>query len=279
MTHIDAHMHLWDPQRGDYVWLTPLLQPLYRRFGPEDAKPLLDASRVDGVVLVQAAPSESETEYLLSIAHSTPWVRGVVGWLDFDAPHAIERVRRWSSRPKLVGLRPMLQDLPDPAWILDSRRTGVLQAIAECSLVFDALVRPLHLNVIDALARRHPDLRIVVDHAAKPDIGPRIDAGWRTGMQRLAQHANVHCKFSGLMTQLAPGTPRECVGSIFAELLEMFGVERLIWGSDWPVLTMAATYEVWRSASLDAIERLAAASQDAILGGNAIRTYRLEEQQ
>jgi len=272
-------MHLWDPQRGDYVWLTPDLRPLYRRFGPEDAKPLLDASGVDGVVLVQAAPSEPESEYLLSIAYSTPWVRGVVGWIDFDAPDAIQRVHQWSSRRKLVGLRPMLQDLPDPAWILDSRRAGVVRAIAERALVFDALVRPLHLDVIDTLARRHPNLKVVVDHAAKPEIGPCIDPDWRAGMQRLAQRANVCCKFSGLMTQLAPGTPSNSVGGIFAELLETFGVERLIWGSDWPVLTMAATYEVWRSASLDDIERLDAASQDAILGGNAIRTYRLEEQQ
>jgi L-fuconolactonase len=272
-------MHLWDPQRGDYGWLTPQLQPLYRRFGAEHARPLLNASLVDGAVLVQAAPTEAESEYLLGIARAMPWVRGIVGWIDFDAADSVERLHRWASRPEAVGVRPMLQDLEDPAWILDSRRAGVLQAIAERSLVFDALIHPMHLNVIDSLATRHPDLTIVVNHAAKPDIGSRVDAGWRAGMQQIARHSNVRCKFSGLMTQLTPGTSREAVPAVFAELLEMFGVERLIWGSDWPVLTMAATYEEWRTVSLDCIESLGTAAQEAILGGNAIRTYRLEQKQ
>lgn len=276
MQRIDAHVHLWDPARGDYGWLTPDVPKLYRRFGHTDVKPLLDAGNVQGVVLIQAAPSVAETQYLLAIADSVPWILGVVGWVDFDAADAIDTISKLARNPKLVGIRPMLQDIADPNWILHPRRTLVLEAIQRQQLVFDALVRTVHLDAIAQLAASHPQLNIVVDHAAKPSIGSRRDTSWVTGMQRISQYPNVACKLSGLLTELVPGTATERIDGFATLLLSTFAPHRVIWGSDWPVLTTAGTYAEWLGLSQRCLSRLEPDDFHSVMAGNAIRTYRLK---
>jgi L-fuconolactonase len=278
MPRIDAHVHLWDPARGDYGWLDPKMTVLYRRFEPTDIKPLLDAGKIEGVVLIQAAPSVAETKYLLDIADAVPWILGVVGWVDFDADDVGETVARLARNPKLVGIRPMLQDIADPMWIMDRRRAVALDVLERHQLVFDALVRPVHLAAIAQLAAAHPQLAIVIDHAAKPSIGASIDPSWAAAMQRAAQFTNVACKLSGLMTELKSGIGADKIAGHARMLLSTFAPDRLLWGSDWPVLTTAATYEEWLGVSQRCLAQLAADDLQAVMGGNAIRTYRLEVQ-
>lgn len=273
MLRVDAHLHLWDPDRGDYGWLTPQLTPLYRRFTHTDAKPLMDAVDVQGAVLIQAAPTEAETDYLLAIADRVPWVLGVVGWVDFDAEDVVDVIARRSEHPKFVGVRPMLQDIADPLWILNPRRSGALEAMARHGLVFDALIRPLHLATIAQLAAFHPSLKIVIDHAAKPSIGATLDQHWQSAMERVSRFSNVMCKVSGLMTELTPGMGAAMITPYVRMLIRLFAQDRLIWGSDWPVLTTAATYDEWFSLSHGCLSHLSTAGHQAVMGGNAMRTY------
>jgi L-fuconolactonase len=275
MPRVDAHVHLWDPIRGDYGWLTREMTPLYRRFGHNDIKPLLDAANIEAAVLIQAAATSAETDYLLAIAESLPWVLGVVGWVDFDADDVVEHIARRAMHPKFVGIRPMLQDIADPLWILDPRRSRALKAMEHHQLVFDALIRPLHLEVISQVAGAHPDLTIVIDHAAKPTIGQELDQVWQSAMRRIARLSNVSCKISGLLTELAPGTDSAMIAPHVETLLGSFEHGRLIWGSDWPVLTTAATYAEWIRVSQQCLATLDQAALDGVMGGNALRTYRV----
>jgi L-fuconolactonase len=274
MMRVDAHVHFWDPARGDYGWLGPHLPVLNRRFAPADLYPLLNENGVDGVVLVQAAPTAAETDYLLELSAES-WILAVVGWIDLDSPDAAEEVARGLREPKLVGVRPMLQDLADPRWILDSRRESALLALEGGGVEFDALIRPPHLAVIDELAARHPELSIVIDHAAKPVVGKTIDGAWREAIRQVAVHPNVTCKLSGLMTELASGTEAAAIPFYVGELLDAFGAERLIWGSDWPVLTQAASYAQWLEISERSLAGLGRQAREQVLGGNAARVYKV----
>ena len=168
---VDAHQHFWRLARGDYGWLTPAKGPIYRDFGPADLTPLLARAGIDATVLVQAAPTVDETRFLLELARTTPVVAGVVGWAPLDAPDAPDVVAALAREPALKGLRPMLHDIPDVDWMLRPEVAPGLRAIAAADLTFDALVRPPHLPNLRRLLERHPDLRVVIDHGAKPEIG------------------------------------------------------------------------------------------------------------
>jgi L-fuconolactonase len=164
---VDAHQHFWDPARGDYGWLKPD-NPIHRVFSPADLKPLLAQTGVDATILVQAAPTPAETDYMLGIARDTPWILGVVGWIDLLASNAANEVHRRAGDPLFLGVRPMLQDLADPDWILQPGLDPALSAIAAQGLVFDALIFSHQIAAITELAKRYPQLSIVLDHAAKP---------------------------------------------------------------------------------------------------------------
>jgi L-fuconolactonase len=270
---IDAHQHFWDPARGDYGWLTPDL-PIHRLYGPEHLHPLMQAAGVNGSILVQAAPTIAETDYMLALARRSPFVLGVVGWIDLDAPDAADQVRARAQDPLFLGVRPMLQDIAQPDWILRPELQPALQAIAEEGLVFDALILSHQIGVIDTLAARLPRLSIVLDHGAKPRLGDaRAMTAWRSDMAQLAQRPNLRCKLSGLLTELPPGADREEVGQAAAILFELFGADRLIWGSDWPVLTLAGDYQGWFELARDIIAAWRPAAVAAVMGANAARIY------
>jgi L-fuconolactonase len=276
---IDAHQHFWRLARGDYGWLTPELTPIYRDYGPADLAPLLTAAGVVRTVLVQAAPTEAETDHLLDIAAATPLVAGVVGWLDLEAPDAPTRVRRAATRAKLVGLRPMIHDIPDEAWMLRSALEPALRAIAEGGLVFDALVRPRHLPALAELTARHPALRVVIDHAAKPDIarwrpGDAAFRDWATRMAGLAARG-LACKLSGLVTEARPDWQLADLRPYVEVVLAAFGPDRVIWGSDWPVVERAGGYARWHRATTELLAHLPDAARGAVLGGTAARVYRV----
>lgn len=272
---IDAHHHFWRRSRGDYGWLTPDLGPLYRDFGPGDLAPLLAGAGVTGTVLVQAAPTEAETGFLLDLAETCAFVLGVVGWTDLTAPDAPGRIRELAAAPRLCGLRPMIQDEPDPGWILRPEVGQGLAALSECGLAFDALVRPHHLAALSQVADAHPGLRIILDHAGKPDIAGGGFAPWATGIAELARRPNVACKVSGLLTEAGERTGDADLAPYVDHLLETFGPDRLLWGSDWPVLGLAGDYPGWSAQARRLLDGLSSADRESVFRANAIRAYRL----
>lgn len=271
---IDAHQHFWSVARADYGWLTPASGAIYRDVGPRDLRPLLDRHAIDATIVVQAAPTEQETRFLLAIAAQTAWVAGVVGWTDFDATDAPERVARLAAEAKLVGLRPMVQDLADDRWLARPQLERVFAAMADHRLVLDALVKPRHLEALLHVVDRHPELVVVIDHGAKPPIeNTTPDDAWRNRLHALAERPNVHCKLSGLLTEARPGAGDAAVRAHIDVLQMLFSPKRLIWGSDWPVVELGGGYDRWRALTLAALRGLPDEARQAILGGNARRLY------
>lgn len=284
---IDAHQHFWQLARGDYGWLDQAPAAIRRDFDPADLEPLLDAAAVQRTVLVQAAPTIAETEHLLAIAERWPRAAGVVGWVDFTAPDVMQTIERLRLSPWLVGLRPMLQDLPDDAWMLRADVARGLAHMADVGLVFDALVKPRHLPHLLELAQRHPRLRIVIDHAAKPDIAGAARAvgttgsvtdspawrAWAPHMLALSRCPQVWCKLSGLVTEAGPDGSPALLEPFAQHVLQHFGPERVLWGSDWPVLNTACDYLGWWRLSQGFLAPLDAAQREAVCGGTAMAVY------
>lgn len=276
LMRIDAHQHFWSVARGDYPWMPKAPDILQRDYGPDDLTPLLEVARLDATVLIQAAPTEDETHFMIDVAASAPMVAGIVGWVDLAAPDATEAVGRMMAKPKVVGLRPMLQDIEQTDWILDPVCEPGLRALAEAGGVFDALGLVRHLEVLDIFAARHPDLSVVLDHGMKPDIAGKGFTAWAPGMERLARHGHVTCKLSGFLTEAAPGAGPQELSPYVAHLLDVFGPDRLIFGSDWPVMTASGqSYADWMGHVDALISDLGADDQVAIMGGNATRVYDL----
>jgi L-fuconolactonase len=272
---IDSHQHFWRLDRGDYGWLTSELSAIYRDFLPADLAPLLVRHGVGGTVLVQAAASTAETDFMLEIAAHTDFVRGVVGWVDFDAPGVLDDIERLSSNPLLKSFRPMIQDIADPDWMLQSHLRSILEHLQARDLAFDALLKPRHLTSFQTFLGRYPRLRIVIDHAAKPNIAAGAFQDWANDMRRIARDQRVHCKMSGLVTEAKATWTVSEIRPYVDFLLETFGPQRLMWGSDWPVVNLAGGYDRWHEASSQLIAGLSASERDAILGETACRFYRL----
>jgi L-fuconolactonase len=272
---IDSHQHFWRLERGDYGWLRPEMAPLYRDFGPADLAPLLQRHGIAGTVLVQAAPTVAETEFMLGIAAETAFVKGVVGWVDLESTTAPAEVDRLAAHPKLKGFRPMIQDIPDPEWMLCATIAPAVARLQHEGLSFDALVRPRQLEPLRRFLLLYPDLPIVVDHGAKPDIAHGQFEGWAREMREVAADPRVYCKISGLVTEAAPDWQPGDLARYLDLLLDAFGPARLMWGSDWPVVDLAGGYDRWRAAVLDYLARLEEEECAAILGGTAAEFYRL----
>jgi L-fuconolactonase len=270
---IDAHQHFWSLSRGDYGWLTPALGEIHRDFGPDDLRPLLAAHAIDRTILVQAAPTEAETRYLLGLAARTDFVAGVVGWVDLEASDVAQRIADLAADPLLVGLRPMVHDIADDDWLTRPGLDAGFAALIGQGLVFDALLRPRHIAPMLRRLERSPGLSVVIDHAAKPDLAGGDLADWRDGIAALARSETVACKLSGLVTEAGLGWTIATLEPVFDHLLACFGPERLIFGSDWPVVTLRASYGRWVETVAALLSPLGANERDAIMGGTARRVY------
>jgi L-fuconolactonase len=274
---VDAHHHVWRIDRGDYGWLTPTLAPIYRDFTLDDLRPLLARVKIEATVLVQAAPSVAETEFLLRVAHASEGlVRGVVGWVDLAARDATATLERLAHDRLLRSIRPMLQDIADPEWILRPDVDREIAVIEGLGLRFDALVKPPQLPALLRMIERHPDLPVVIDHGGKPAIVNRDWEPWASDIADLAEHAQVVCKLSGLATEAGSGWAPHTLARYVDHLLECFGSNRLLWGSDWPVVDLAGGYHRWTRATDQLLAQLAEADRIAILGDSARRFYGLE---
>ncbi|NDP41174.1 MAG: amidohydrolase family protein [Aromatoleum sp.] len=274
---VDAHHHVWQLRRGDYGWLTPDLALIHRDFSLDDLRPQLALAQIGATVLVQAAPTVAETEFLLAVARgSGGLVRGVVGWADFAAPDAIPTLARLARDPLLKSVRPMLQDLPDERWLLRAEVARTLAALPRLGLRFDALVKLRELPALLETLARFPELAVVVDHGAKPDIAASAWEPWASMIAEVATHPKARCKLSGLITEAGPAWTIDTLRRYVDHLLTCFGPLRLMWGSDWPVVELGGGYRRWLAATVALLAPLDAADRAAILGGTAQRFYGLE---
>jgi L-fuconolactonase len=246
---IDAHQHFWHPARGDYGWMPKDDPILTRPYAPADLKPHLDSAGITKTILVQAAPTIHESEYTLGIADATDWVAGVVGWVDFNAPQEKAHLVRLAHHPKFLGLRPMIQDIPDDAWMHRDDVQWAYRAIIENDLTFDALGFPRHLDAFLTLVKRYPTMRVVIDHGMKPQIAEQHFTEWAIGMARIAGETGAFCKLSGLVTEAAPGWTPATLKPYTDHILRTFGPDRVMWGSDWPVCLLRGSYADWHSAA------------------------------
>lgn len=268
---IDAHVHIWRLGRNGCAWPTPDLAAIHRDFGLADVAATLAGIGVDRVVLVQSQESEDDTAWLLAEAAAAPIAAGVVGWIEGAAIDPAARLARLKRQGPLVGVRLMAQDRP-AAWLADPALHGQLRALADLGLSLDLLVRPPHLPGCAALADAFPGLRMIVDHCAKPPIAQDGLAAWREGVAPAAERPNMMCKLSGLITEAAPGAAMESLAPYAGAALDLFGPERLVWGSDWPVILLNGAYRDWLDLSRAVIP---AQHHDAVFGGNARRFYGL----
>jgi len=278
---IDAHHHLWQPLRGDYDWMPKDNVALNRAYAPAELKPHLDQHGIDGTVLVQAAASVEETEYMLGLADATSWIKGVVGWIDFEDPGHLHQLKRLAQHPKFCGVRPMIQDIPDVNWMLRDDVQWAYAALCDLGRTFDALGFPQHVDNFLTLVKRYPDLRVVYDHCMKPQIrdqqaGQDAFSDWALGMSRLAEETSGCVKFSALVTEADDGWGIEDIAPFARHVLDAFGPERVMWGSDWPVCRLQTEYGDWHDMAQTLTGHLSEAERAMIFGGTAARFYSLE---
>jgi L-fuconolactonase len=279
-TVIDAHHHFWDPETADYPWMTGAYRQLRRAYRPSDLAPLLEDNGVMATIVVQARQELDETHSLLELAATTPWVAGVVGWVDLTSPDVAETIagiRDGDHGDRLVGIRHLVHDEPDPEWLLRDDVLGGLGAVAEAELVYDLLVRTRELPAATEVARRLLGLRFVLDHLAKPSISTQQIEPWASAIGEIAGLPNVTCKVSGLITEAdwSAWLPADLTPYI-GTALEFFGADRLMWGSDWPVCTLAAGYSEVFEVTTQILSDQAGDELGWILGGCAAATYDLE---
>lgn len=275
---VDSHQHFWQVSRGDYSWMTPAVPVLYRDYFPEDLKPSLAKHRIDKTILVQAAPTLAETDFLLDLAKRNEFVGGVVGWLDMESPDFAERFAVYRQKPKLIGIRPMLQDLPEDDYIVKRAVIDSLKVVAGANFPFDFLTYPRHLPYVLQALDRAPNLRAVVDHISKPEIKARKMKPWKSLIREVAQYQNVYCKLSGMVTEADLNTwTVDDLRPYVEHVVECFGLERVMFGSDWPVCLRAGTYDrVIEALQTILAPVLNAASETAVFGSNAARFYGID---
>jgi L-fuconolactonase len=277
---IDAHQHFWNFSAAEYPWVGQGMERLARDYLPDDLAPNLTAAGLGGSVAVQARQSLDETRWLLDLADRFEIVKGVVGWVDLQSDRVAEQLDEFADRPSLVGVRHVVQDEPDPRFVLGDAFVRGLRELAPRGLTYDLLLYPHQLPAASELAGMLPDQAFVLDHLAKPRVREGLSAAiepWRADIRALAYHANVTCKLSGLVTEASwRGWQREDFTPYLETALDAFGPERLMIGSDWPVCLVAAEYADVARIATDFIAKLSATEQEAIRGGTATRFYGLD---
>jgi L-fucono-1,5-lactonase len=276
---IDAHHHLLDPARFDYPWLTPGLSAIDRRFGPDDLVPELLAAGIDRTILVQTISSLEETRGFLETAVTVPFISGVIGWVDLTdrgVGDTLDTMRGGPGGEWLVGIRHQVHDEPDPDWLLRPDVRRGLAAIEAAGLAYDLLVRSRELPAALVVAREMPGLRFVIDHLAKPPIRTGASEPWVSLIRPFGELSNVWCKLSGLVTEADPTRWQVADLAPHTEIaLETFGPQRLLFGSDWPVCLLAASYADVVGAARELTTGLSIAERAAVFGGASEAAYGL----
>ena len=274
---IDGHQHYWIAERGDYHWMSPEVPILRRDYLPADLRPDLQRHGIEKTILVQAAQTVAETDFLLDLANHEDSIAGVVGWLDMEAPDFVEQLGRYRKHPKFLGLRPMLQDLVEDRWILRPQVLAALQYLADADVPFEFLTYPRHLPYVHEVLQSIPGLRAVIDHISKPEIRARRLEPWKNWISRLAEHPRLFCKLSGMITEADhQHWSVDDLRPYVEHVIDCFGVDRVMYGSDWPVCLLAGTYD----QVIGAVEEIVSSRSDGeterkLFGGNAASFYKL----
>ncbi|MEK0315665.1 amidohydrolase family protein [Cohnella sp. 56] len=274
---IDAHQHYWRIERGDYGWIGPEIPVLYRDYLPSDLQPHMEAHRLDGSIVVQAAPTPEETDFILSLADKHDSIKGVVGFLDLEDDGHGAHFERFVRHPKFVGFRIMIQDMPDAGAILSDTYIEALRSYEKRGVAVDLLVKSDQLDPVIELMKRVPGLRGVIDHIAKPRIAMGTMEPWASQIKQLSAYPNLYCKLSGMVTE-ADHTDwhAEQFVPYIRHVLDCFGQDRVMFGSDWPVCLLAAGYD----EVVDIVKRAlpdawGEAEKEKLFGNNAKVFYRL----
>jgi L-fuconolactonase len=273
---IDAHQHFWDIQRFQYPWMPPGETVLRRTYLPQQLEPILKRNRFEGSVVVQANTILDETRWLLGLASEHEFIRGVVGWVDLTSPRVGTALDEFQRHPKFKGVRHLVHDEPDVNWLLRDDVIAGLRELARRGIPYDLLLRPQHLKIVPRVAEKVPGLRLVIDHIAKPPIAARSMDGWAEDMATMAKIPNLYCKLSGMITEADPsGWKAEHLRPYVAHVLNLFGPDRLMFGSDWPVCTLAGSWKEVLAAFTQAVGPQPIDVREKLLGGTAERFYSL----
>jgi len=273
---VDAHQQFWDLRRFQYFWMPPEPSPLHRTFLPDHLASILYRNRFDGSIVVQANTLLDETRWLLGLAVAHDFIVGVVGWVDLTDTRVGEQLDELQRNPKFKGVRHPVQDEPDPRCLLRDDVVHGLKEVARRGLPYDLLVHPNHLPLIPLLAERVPELRLVIDHLAKPRVGAREIEPWARDIATAAALPQVCCKLSGLITQAnSPSAPAAELKPYVEHVYRLFGPDRLMFGSDWPVCLPAGTWKAALAACTQALGPLPMEARSKLLGDTAVRFYGL----
>ncbi len=273
---LDAHHHLWRYTPAEYDWIGPGMEAIARDFTLDECEALALEEGITGSIAVQARSTLAETDWLLAQAHLSSFIRGVVGWVPLTEPGVEGHLERLGAAGKLVGVRHILQAEPDPGYMLRDDFNAGIACLTRHRLAYDILILPPLMAAAIELVDRHPEQVFLLDHLGKPPIAAGEIAAWRTEIRRLAERPNVACKLSGMVTE-ADWTSWTVDGlrPYFEVVLEAFGPERLMWGSDWPVLNVAGDYKTWRGVVAAWLEPLSEEEAEAVRRGTAERVYRI----
>jgi L-fuconolactonase len=274
---IDAHQHFWQYSAKEYGWIGPNMAVLKQDRLPDDLAPLLKEANLDGTVAVQARQTLEETQWLLELADQHDFIKGVVGWVDMCGSGLRRQLERFSAHPKLRGVRHVVQDEPDDQFMLRDDFLHGIATLAKFDLTYDILIFPKHLPVACELVARFPDQPFVLDHIGKPPVKNAVVEPWARDMGRLAAHPNIVCKLSGMVTEADwLGWEPSHFQPYLEAVLESFGPNRLMFGSDWPVCSLAGSYGQITGLVAVWTQQLSAHEQADIWGGTARRFYGLE---
>ncbi len=279
---LDAHQHFWSWSDDEYAWITDDQKILRQDYLPQHLEPLLRENGIEGTIAVQARQSLTETDYLVALSDTTGFIKGVVGWVDLLSEDLSPILDRYGNR--LVGVRHLIHDEPDPAFMMNDRFRRGIGMLAGYDLTYDLLIRPEHLENSLRLVDEFPDQAFVIDHIGKPDIAGGEKAFWQRGIRKLAERDHVYCKLSGMVTEAAyhhwndEEIPLAEFIPFMDTVLEHFGAERVMFGSDWPVCTLAASYDEVIDIVSEWILTLSSSEQRQIMGETATRFYHLDQE-
>lgn len=276
MMRIDSHQHFWVYNDRDYTWMSQEMEEIKRDFLPHHLAVELENLGFDGSIAVQARQTLEETRWLLELSQQWAFIQGVVGWVDLQSPSAQAQLEEFSDHPKFVGVRHVVHDEPDDEFMLRPQFLRGLSQLCRFNLTYDLLLFPKHLPVAEKVVAHFPELMFVVDHIAKPSIKDGIMRPWEQRIRELARYDNVYCKLSGMVTEAdwhhwKPEDFYPYLDVVF----EAFGADRVMIGSDWPVCTVAGTYQSVMDIVLTYLQRFDTQIQAKVTGENAARFYRI----
>jgi L-fuconolactonase len=267
---IDAHQHFWQLRRFDYPWMSKDLGVLYRDYLPSDLAPILHQHHITQTILVQASNSVEESHWLLELADANDFIAGVVGWIDLTNPEI-------PTHPKFKGVRHLVESEPNDDWLIQPAVLSGLQKLSPHGLSYDLLVHTRHLKHVPVVAETCPNLALVIDHLAKPPIARNEIKEWSDAFNPLARYPKVHCKLSGLVTEANWDSWRvDDLRPYVDSALESFGVDRMMFGSDYPVCLLAASYDRVLDAFHEILKDLSDTDREKIFANNAAKFYRLD---